>query len=136
MAAATAEVAVNEPVTTKAGIAYPGDAYLEKPLVYYNPEAPNIRFVVYQDPEGKLRYQPEQFAHGRYVAETVVQNNAVRRVLRHMADEWQGEDARRDLKCDNPACDFRTRNSAAFEAHQRLEKLRHDVRPDIPGVTR
>lgn len=109
------------------------DAPLPQPVPYYNPEAPNLRFRLLADPGSGRTVAYERFHHGRFVAQTPRHEEAVRRVLGRFADAWSGDDTRTELACENPACDFRTRNSAAFAVHQQRERLRGAVKPDLPG---
>lgn len=108
-------------------ITYPGDEALPAPVPYYSPDRLNVHFKVYADPERQRFYRPEQFKNGRYIAYTRLQEAAVRRALGPQAEQFRGDDAPRELKCHNPACRFRTRNTAAFERHQEIEKLKADI---------
>lgn len=115
-------------------LVYPGDAWLPEPEVYYFPFEPNARIKVYDDGEIDIRrkrhFQAEQASNGRYVANTVLQRAAVRRVLGSRADLFMGDDLPKDRPCPGRTCAFSTRNEAAYEAHLQYFD-NHDPMPDL-----
>lgn len=115
-------------------VIYPGDEWLPEPEVYYVPFAPNMRLKVYDDGEIDIRrkrhFQAERVSNGRYVANTVLQRAAIRRVLGHRADLFKGDDMSREESCRGRTCSFSTRNQAAMDAHLQYFD-NHDPMPDL-----
>jgi hypothetical protein len=138
-AAATASLNVADHLDNGRNLVYPGDAYLETPEVYYHPQKMALRFKVFDDqmpadadPQRwrPRRYQLEEVVKGRYVAFTVMQRDAIRRVLGQRADRWRGDDLPKELVCHQKTCGFATRNSNAYEDHQQFFN-RHEPQPDL-----
>jgi hypothetical protein len=137
--------AVAEQINVAQGMAngrelqYPGDEWLDKPIVYYNPHHQAKFFKVYEDVMPvdadprfwrPRRFRPEFFVRGRYVASTRLQNEAVRRVLGQHADRWMGDDLDHERVCPQETCRFATRNRRAFDDHEVFTD-RHRPQPDM-----
>ena len=127
-------------------LVYPGDEWLPEPEVYYSPQLPNQRFKVYEDdrievdqtpgrPRQKLHFQPEAFVNGRYIAHTVLQRDAVRRVLGGNAARWMGDDMPKPRTCRQESCRFTTGNEAAWDDHEKYTNG-HAPMPDIDAYYR
>lgn len=99
-------------------LSYPGDAWLDAPEVYYNPNEMNGRFRAYVPLAGPGEYyQHMRFTAGRFLALTEVERMSVRRVLGRNADRYLGDNMSDEWVCSNAACRFATRNRAAWRDH-------------------
>jgi hypothetical protein len=99
-------------------LAYPGDAWLEAPELYYNPDELNGRFRAFVPQAGPGEYyQHMRFQAGRFLALTEVERGSVRRKLGRLADRYRGDDMSHEWVCPNQACRFATRNQAAWQDH-------------------
>ena len=67
------------------------DAVLEKPVVYYNPAAPDLKFRLVPG-----QYPLPHFDQGKFVCRTKRQEQIVRRILGGNADRWRGDSADQD----------------------------------------
>jgi hypothetical protein len=120
-------------------LTYPGDAWLEKPVVIYNPHHMSKRFKVFQDEMPvdadprvwrPRRFVPEQWVRGRFLAYTELQLAAARRVCGQNADRWTGDDLDHERVCPQESCRFATRNRRAYDDHEQFTE-RHRPAPDL-----
>lgn len=87
------------------------DALLDEPEVYYNPQAPDLKFRLVPG-----QYPLPHFDQGRFVCRTKFQRETVRRILGGNADRWKGDsrDQDDDLTGRVGSTVFVTRNVRAY----------------------
>ena len=90
------------------------DAVLDVPVVYYNPQEPQLKFRLVPG-----QYPLPHFVNGRYIAQTVRQEEVVRRILGSNADRWKGDSPQveEEMLCPHPGCNFASRNWHAIQDH-------------------